>query len=439
MNPRSLSSRSPSKRSLSSRVGHYGLVGVVAAAVHVGVLLSLGLLVPLWLANPLAFLAASVAGYLGHARFTFRPETGGERFARRWLLLQYGVNLSVCSLLPLFVRRLLPPALELGVLVFTPTVLNALIWSRAARFSLRRRSGQLNPNAPRPRLHADDLGLSDATNRAILQLVQDGRLDGASLLVNGPMAAAGVAAWHALEPKRPDLQLCLHLCLTEGPAAAPAATIPDLVDPDGHLRLSFGRWLLASLWPPGQQRRLREQLGLEIEAQIARFRQLCGPGSIHLDGHQHIHLVPIVLEAVLARAEAHNIVWLRSTGEPLPTGLPLRCWWEAWCQAGLLKWLVLQLLNQRARRPMRRQGLSSNRGFAGVLFTGRMAGAPLKAGWRELRRLARQEQAGETAPLLLAHPGAPLSMDLSAAGFAVSQPFAASSWRQREWRALQEL
>jgi chitin disaccharide deacetylase len=434
-----MNSRPTSSRSLSSRVGLYGLVGVVAAAVHAGVLLGLGVLMPVWLANPLAFLAASIAGYLGHARVTFRPETGGERFARRWLLLQYGVNLAVCSLLPLVIGGLLPPPLELVVLVFTPTVLNALIWSRAARFSLQRRSGQLNPNAPRPRLHADDLGLSDATNRAILQLAQAGRLDGASLLVNGPAAASGVAGWSALEAERPDLQLCLHLCLTEGPAAAPAATIPDLVDARGHLRLSFGRWLLASLGPPRQQRRIAEQLGREIEAQIARFRQLCGPGPIHLDGHQHIHLVPLVLNTLLAMADREQIVWLRSTEEPLPTGLPLRCWWEAWRQAGLLKWLVLQLLSQRARRPMRRHGLSSNRSFAGVLFTGQMAGAPLNAAWRELQHLAGEGQAGETAPLLLAHPGAPLDTDLKALGFAVSQPFAASSWRQREWRALQAL
>ena len=52
-------------------------------------------------------------GYLGHALLTFREETGGRQFARRWLLLQYVVNLSVCALLPL----LKAPTLAL---VFTP-------------------------------------------------------------------------------------------------------------------------------------------------------------------------------------------------------------------------------------------------------------------------------------------------------------------------------
>ena len=100
---------------------------------------------PLWAANPLAFLAASIAGYLGHARYTFRPETGGQRFARRWLVIQYVVNLSVCGVLPLVLPDVVPNAIRLGILVFTPTIFNALIWSKAARFSAKQRSQQQRP------------------------------------------------------------------------------------------------------------------------------------------------------------------------------------------------------------------------------------------------------------------------------------------------------
>jgi len=65
-----------------NRLLRYGLVGGTAAAVHIGVLLLLGPWMSLSLANPIAFLAASVAGYLGHALLTFREETGGRQFAR---------------------------------------------------------------------------------------------------------------------------------------------------------------------------------------------------------------------------------------------------------------------------------------------------------------------------------------------------------------------
>ena len=419
---------------LSSRLSLYGLVGVVAAAVHALVLLALGLVMPLWLANPLAFLAASLAGYVGHARFTFRPETGGQRFARRWLVVQYVINLTVSGVLPLALPNALGEPVRVAILVFTPTALNALIWSRAARFSQRRRDFLITPLR-----HADDLGLSPATNQAILELASEGRLDSCSLLVNGPEATNGFHAWQTLTRTRPQLRICLHLCLTEGPSCADPGLVPDLVDSHGHLKRSFGQWLLLSLLPCRHPFRLRieNQLGLEVDAQIRRFRGFCGDAPIHLDGHQHIHLVPIVLRAALVRAGDNGITWMRLTEEPLPTGLPMRCWGTAIRQSGLLKWLVLQLLSIRARPAIQRRGLTSNQSFAGVLFTGQMAGAPIRAAWRELSSSEPQE--GDTPPLLLAHPGAPLDIDLVTAGFSVSQAFAASSWRQREWRALQDL
>ena len=186
-----------------NRVLRYGLVGGTAAAVHISVLLLLAPWMILSLANPIAFLAASVAGYLGHALLTFREETGGHQFARRWLLLQYVVNLSVCALLPL----LNAPTL---VLVFTPTLLNGVIWSRAARFSTKARQHQYGQP---PLLHADDLGLAEGVDAAIIDLAQSGRLQGASLLVNGPSATATVKAWRGLAD--PPM-LTLHFCLTEG-------------------------------------------------------------------------------------------------------------------------------------------------------------------------------------------------------------------------------
>ena len=130
-----------------NRLVRYGAIGTIAAVIHASVLLGLGSWLPLSLANPIGFLAASIAGYLGHALLTFREETGGRRFPRRWLLLQYAVNISVCSLLPL----LDAPTV---VLVFTPTVLNALIWNRAARIALHQRQ-----RIEGPAIHADDLGL----------------------------------------------------------------------------------------------------------------------------------------------------------------------------------------------------------------------------------------------------------------------------------------
>ena len=397
-----------------NRVLRYGLVGGTAAAVHISVLLLLDPWMSLSLANPIAFLAASVAGYLGHALLTFREETGGRQFARRWLLLQYVVNISVCALLPL----LNAPTL---VLVFAPTLLNALIWSRAARFSVKARQHQ---NGQPPLLHADDLGLAKGVDAATIDLARSGQLRGASLLVNGPSAADAVKAWRDLADPPP---LTLHLCLTEGHGLP---NCPDL--PTG-----FGSLLLASLLP-WQRRRIAPQLRTVLLQQISRYRQLTGLRHIHLDGHQHIHLVPLVLDAVLDLASDESITWVRTTREPLPEGLALRLWCRSLQTGGLLKWLVLQLLSRLAIPRLRRAGLQTNRRFAGVLFSGSMFGTAFRRCWETAYSSITPERAAQ--PLVLIHPALPnAALGMDQAAFQQSVTFFSSTNRQKEWSSAQQL
>ena len=392
----------------------YGLVGGTAAAVHISVLLLLDPWMSLSLANPIAFLAASVAGYLGHALLTFREETGGRQFARRWLLLQYVVNLSVCAMLPLLKATTL-------VLVFTPTLLNALIWSRAAQFSVKARQQQ---NGQPPLLHADDLGLAEGVDAAIIDLARSGQLRGASLLVNGPSAANAVKAWRGLADPPP---LTLHLCLTEGHGLTKC---PDL--PTG-----FGTLLLASLLP-WQRRRIAPQLRTVLLQQIKRYRQLTGLRHIRLDGHQHIHLVPLVLDAVLDLAPSESITWVRTTRESLPEGLSLRLWWHSLQTGGLIKWLVLQLLSGLAIPRLRRAGLATNRRFAGVLFSGSMFGTAFRRCWETAYCSITTERSAQTVVLIHpARPDAASGMDETA--FQQSAAFFSSTNRQKEWASAQQL
>ena len=397
-----------------NRVLRYGVVGGTAAAVHIVVLLMLGQWMSLSLANPIAFLAASVAGYLGHALLTFREETGGRQFARRWLLLQYIVNISICALLPL----LKAPTL---VLVFTPTLLNALIWSRAAQFSAKARQQQ---NVHPPLLHADDLGLAEGVDAAIIDLAQSGRLQGASLLANGPSAADAMEAWRNLAEPPP---LTLHICLTEGHRLAKC---PDL--PSG-----FGTLLLASLLP-WQRRRIAPQLRTVLQQQISRYRQLTGLSHIRLDGHQHIHLVPLVLDAVLDLAPSESITWMRTTREPLPEGLSLRLWWRSLQTGGLIKWLVLQLLSGLAIPRLRRAGLETNLRFAGVLFSGSMFGTAFRRSWETA--YSSNTIHPDTRPVVLIHPALiDASAGIDQEIFQQSVAFFNSTNRQKEWTSAQQL
>ena len=408
------------KTKLLRRLGRYGAVGIIAAAVHAGILLLLSQWISLSLANPIAFLAASLAGYVGHALVTFREETGGKRFARRWLVLQYAVNLSVCALLPLILGPWVHSILRTVVLVFTPTVLNALIWSRAAQFSAQQRT----QGGTSPLLHADDLGLGAEVDHAIFDLVESGRLDGASLLVNGPTAQRAIETWRQL-PTPPAL--FLHLCLTEGPRDSTNVDLPT----------SFGRLLLASCLP-WQRRRLKPQIRRSLRQQISRYKQLTGANEIHLDGHQHVHLIPMVLDTVLGLAQNEQVTWIRTTAEPLPTDLPLNLWWACVRQGGALKWLVLQCLTRLARPKLRNANVVTNRSFAGVLFTGRMTGKALECCWRTNHRQNVSENGSRA--MLLIHPAQPGGADaMRDHQFTESFAFFSSPERQYEWEAMKNL
>ena len=404
----------------------YGGVGVLAAAIHAGVLLAGDWLGgPLSLVNLLGFLLASVWGYVAHALFTFREHTGGAPFPRRWLLIQTSLNVLVSLLLPGWLGIWARSAAGTVVMVFTPTAINYVLWSLAARHSRSRRQRAFDPEPVR--FHADDLGLHPAVNATIFKLHAAGALDSASVLVT---AAAAEAAAHACA-SRPGLGLVLHLCLSEGLPAADPAQIPDLLDGEGRLAMGFGRLLLAGCWPARwpRRRRLERQLALELRAQLQRFEWLFPGRPLRLDGHQHVHLVPLVWQQIGQLPEALRPVWMRSLREPWPwRGIPRTRWWAAWRGLGPIKWVVLRALNAGRAAELARLGIATNRAFCGVLFTGQMDGAVIRAAQRLL---------SPTGGLVLAHPAEGCIADApELQAYPLSRRFYASTWRSLEADAL---
>jgi putative flippase GtrA len=419
-------------------VGVYGLVGAISAALHALLLLLLPrLAIPLPLANLAGFLVASLWSYGAHAKFSFRRQTRGQAFPRRWLLFQLTLNVALSLLLPWLLAPWVASFVVVLVLVFTPTAVNYGVWSLAAR----QVAGLQRPLGPAPIRHADDLGLHPAINRAIFSLADRGLLQSASLMVGAPAVADAIDGLKL----RPDLPVCLHLVLSEGPPMAPVDQIPLLLDREGLLKLGFVQLLWASVWPFGHSRRLAQQLAIELEAQIRRFVDLTACHAIHLDGHQHLHLLPVVWRQLLNLDPFLRPVWLRTVREPWPAKVPLGAWGQSLVSAGGIKWLVLSLLTLVLKPVLHRQGLSTNASFAGVLFTGRMAGATLVASERHLRSIAfgsagtDAERGQQTPPMLLIHPASANGGIAIDPRYRHSASFYASPWRQREYESLLSL
>lgn len=112
-------------------------------------------------------------------------------------------------------------------------------------------------------VNADDFGLSQGVNRAILAAHERGIVTSASLMVRRAAAASAVASSSAY----PRLSLGLHLDL-------------------GEWRFDAGRWE-----PLYEVVALEDAAAVAAEArrQIEQFQALVGRNPTHLDSHQHVH------------------------------------------------------------------------------------------------------------------------------------------------------
>jgi chitin disaccharide deacetylase len=201
----------------------------------------------------------------------------------------------------------------------------------------------------RLRLVADDYGISPGVNRGIRDLIARGRLSATSVMVGTPSfakaeadALAGVAAGRAA--------IGLHFTLT-----APFRPLSGTFRPaaaDGSflsLRQTLARGLSRTL--DGRA------AATEAEHQIEAFRSAFGHLPDFIDGHQHVHLLPQVGDALLAVMKARTpAAWVRQCGR---TSSFLK-------RGGDAKAHLLDVLSRRMRSRAAAMGVPANPGFAGA-------------------------------------------------------------------------
>ena len=221
-------------------------------------------------------------------------------------------------------------------------------------------------------LCADDYALHPLVDEAVLRLADAGRLSATSCMSTAP-------GWRAAAPQlqtlRPRLQVGLHFNLTECHGGAHAARTLGQV-----LAAAYTRRLPAA------------QLRDAWRAQLDAFEDAMGAAPDYVDGHQHVHQLPGVRQAMLLelqrRYAGRAMPWVRST---VPAG---RLWRDP-------KAAVIALLGGwTATRRLARAGVTMNRGFGGVYGFD----APDVAAYgAHMRRWLAQMGAGG---LIMCHPAA---------------------------------
>jgi len=200
---------------------------------------------------------------------------------------------------------------------------------------------------------ADDYGLRDDIDSAILELAVARRLSAVSCLV----ALERCSPQHLIPllKLQPQIDLGLHLCFTDEKlplsAGADASSMPLMLFP------SFSTILRAALGGRIKPKDATTQIAWQYDL----FTQKCGRPPDFIDGHLHVHQLPGIKEGLLrflASLPPQRRPYIRNTSISLLNTWRQRLPW--------LKALSIGFFGARLRVQLRRHSYPTNDGFSGV-------------------------------------------------------------------------
>lgn len=202
--------------------------------------------------------------------------------------------------------------------------------------------------------NADDFGISKGVNAAIEQAHKEGILNSTSLMINQKYAGEAIEA----AKQMPNLEVGLHINLTNETPAANPQDIPLLVGENGKLKNGFVNLLILSFLHP---RELAQQTEIEIKAQIKKYLQ-SGLKLEHLDAHRHVHLIPVIFKVVKKLAGEYNVTRIRVMNENIFNTIKQNRSRSYLFDGGIIKYLLLRFLSWW-------NGYKSDVYFYTILFT----------------------------------------------------------------------
>lgn len=225
---------------------------------------------------------------------------------------------------------------------------------------------------------ADDVGLHAGMTAGALQAHDHGIVTAVSVAANGGAFAEAAASLRL----RPALDVGVHLVLTEERPLSPPAEIPSLLGSGDRFLPGFR----AFAWRYLAGRVRESEVELEWRRQIERV-VAAGLRPMHLNAHQHLHVLPRLFPIAMRLAAEAGIAFVRVPADPAAgQGLAPRNWEIA----------VLNHCGRRARATLPAGALSRLvRRTLGVMDAGRLS----------VERLGRALAAVEDVSELVCHPG----------------------------------
>ena len=198
---------------------------------------------------------------------------------------------------------------------------------------------------------ADDLGLHKSVNDGIIFLLKEGKIDGTSLMANGE--AFEDAVEQCIDARLSNIGV--HLNLVEQVSVISGKPLLK------NHRIFFVKYILGFI----PKNIIREELKAQVEKVIR-----AGIRPVFLNGNQHLHLLPGIIDIVIDLAKKYEIPYIRIVNEPvnLLSGKLLR----------KLQLLSLNFLSVKAKKKIQKAGLQCNDYFIGFVSAGSLSHSDIK-------------------------------------------------------------
>lgn len=218
-------------------------------------------------------------------------------------------------------------------------------------------------------LNADDFGMSEDFNRAVLCGCNDGFLRSASICANGP---AFNSAINEILPECQNLGLGIHLNIIEGKSLT---CFNSITDNSGKFNCGYLRLIKKS----GDKDFLKE-LEKEFRAQIEKVLN-CSPVE-HIDSHVHTHAIPPIFKLTCKLAKEYNIPFVRTQHEEFYAVPEFKKHLNLKYPPNIIKILLLNYFTAQNKKAINEYELRTNDYLIGVGYTGMMDAQTLEYGLR---------------------------------------------------------
>lgn len=202
-------------------------------------------------------------------------------------------------------------------------------------------------------INADDFGLHETVNLGIIQGHTAGFVTSTTIMANGN------AFNHAVElgVANQKLGIGVHLTLVGAKPVCAPDQVQSLVDIEGNLPSQYPQFLL---------KYIKGQISLadinrELRAQVQKVVDT-GIQITHLDSHQHMHIVPGIINITMDIAKDFGIKAIRTPAEPY--------FFQGGYPSTPMRFIArggLTLLSQLAARKIKNYGLVMPEHFFGML------------------------------------------------------------------------